>query len=130
MIKSAFLNKVKEELDTIKRLATSEEIAKLELSTFDPHTPSKCIYGQMTGECSSDRAKELFPKILDITTMSNTDETYKDIKDTIYFYDKKDKKNRYSLIFTPLEVYLPLRTTNVKQIIEYLKGERDQITLR
>lgn len=50
---------VKEEAEKIKQHATPEELAKLDPEEIEGRSPTKCIYGQMTGDCNSKRAIEL-----------------------------------------------------------------------
>jgi len=51
-----------EEAKNLKNLAKPEEINNLNPASFDPTDPARCIYGQMTGSCWSDRANELIIK--------------------------------------------------------------------
>lgn len=47
------------EAKKLKMAATKEEISKLNIGTCDADSFRRCIYGQMTGTCESERAKEL-----------------------------------------------------------------------
>ena len=47
------------EINMLKTHATKDELAKLNFDTFDYNHVQKCIYGQMTGDCQSKRAKKL-----------------------------------------------------------------------
>jgi hypothetical protein len=62
-------------INNIKKRATSEEISKLDLETFDHANRYACIYGQMTGSCTSVRAKDLMAK------------TYSDVCQSLTFTD-------------------------------------------
>ena len=53
------------EIENIRKYATKEEKGKLDAETFDGSMENTCVYGQMTGSCSSDRAKELIAKCID-----------------------------------------------------------------
>ena len=100
------IKEVKRELKAIKTNATKKEINKLNLSKFSPLFSDTCIYGQMTGFCCSDRAKELYPKTL--TSITNT----------------SDKNNAY---YSYLEYFLFKRKCDRdvhKKIIDYLKDDR------
>lgn len=57
--KEQFLADVMHEINMLKQHGTAEEIAGLNLDTFWGHSQTSCIYGQMTGNCQSPRAKEL-----------------------------------------------------------------------
>ena len=104
-----FIQEVMNEINHIKENATAEEIAKLDFSDFYPHSHSNCIYGQMTGDCSSLRAKTL----------------------TIKTYDDEPKEEECGFLiintgfyFTTLEVYLfKSKPETNEQIIQYLKNE-------
>ena len=51
-----------EEATRLKKFATSKEIANLNFSTLDVEDSNKCVYGQMTGTCYSERALQLITK--------------------------------------------------------------------
>lgn len=48
-----------EEAIKLKQHATKQEILSLDASEIDPTDENLCIYGQMTGDCYSDRATDL-----------------------------------------------------------------------
>jgi hypothetical protein len=110
-----FMLAVREELDTIKERATKEEISKLDFTTFNKQLEKFCIYGQMTGFCSSGRAKEIMEK-------------------TFYRISAHWPIHELTLgvfpLYTHLEYYLlhADRKTE-KEIIQYLKGEISEIEL-
>ena len=60
-----FIQMVIDEIDQIKKVATSMEIDKLDFTNFHAQRGDCCIYGQMTGMCDSNRAKEIYPKAID-----------------------------------------------------------------
>lgn len=121
MKKSEFLLEVKAELDNIKSKATQEEISKLDFNGFDHKYNDTCIYGQMTGWCNSDRAKELSPKV------------YKTITKTViegYLPFSKQNMSTNEKRYTALEKYLYMvKRPMHEKIISYLKGEIDTIEL-
>lgn len=51
-----------EEAKNLKKFATTEEINKLDAHTLDADSKFDCVYGKMTGNCFSERAKELIVK--------------------------------------------------------------------
>jgi hypothetical protein len=112
MYKIEFLQLVLVELISIREKATVEELDKLDFTNLKHRTSDNCIYGQMTGYCGSDRAKELFPKMFS-------------------FVDDGDKQDyRFGTSFTPLEKYLfMVNTDKHKVLIQYLKGEINIINL-
>lgn len=123
MTEDKFLKSVMDELDHIKQNATQEEISKLDIAVFSPTSRRSCIYGQMTGDCQSNRAKELYPKSL--PTLGSKGESLSEGVE----YMNGMKRYLNDEYFTPLEAYLPLERANPKEIIEYLKGETETISL-
>lgn len=118
MKKSEFLAMVQVELDTIKAKATKGEIDRLNFVGFEVNSEYGCIYGQMTGNCESDRAKELYPK------------TFKNVcfnrKKLSFSYQSFKKGER----LTALEKYLYMVDENQHlRIIQYLKNEIETISL-
>jgi len=119
MKKSEFIQEVCDEINTIKEKTTQRELNRLNIDDFDYKSSSNCIYGQMTGGCFSKRAIKLHPK------------KYDQISD----YEIFDKKTCFSKLlkkpgnyFTALEQYLYICSKNKeKQIIQYLKGELDEL---
>ncbi len=62
MKKSEFLKDVLHEINMLKTNATKTELERLDFDDFSPSRRDGCIYGQMTGNCNSKRAKELMDK--------------------------------------------------------------------
>ncbi len=115
---SVFLIAVIAEIKRIKRLATPEEIDKLNFSRFEHWSSNDCIYGQMTGHCSSDRARIIAPKkFADVD--AETSRIHSNHK-----YKFKDQSFDKGTNFTALEKYLYMcpKTTH-KHIIDFLKGK-------
>lgn len=50
---------VRHEAAFLKQNASPAELAKLDFDNIDPESESRCIYGQMTGDCYSERAEFL-----------------------------------------------------------------------
>lgn len=124
MEKSKFLQEVREELENIKKNATPNEIARLNLETFDHSSHTLCIYGQMTGSCDTSRARELQPKSYDRIQVEGqfVSPEYNPFKSQSYAKGSD---------FTALEKYLfMVKTKTQANIIQYLKGDIDKITLR
>ena len=107
------------ELNHLRQHATKEEKEKLNFESLKTTNVTTCIYGQMTGKCSSPRAKELYSKVYNnlLGIGINFERTF--AEDTIYG-------------FTPLESYITMfsnYSTHLKEILEFIKEERDEITL-
>lgn len=118
MKKVEFLSLVQNELDTIKAKATKEEIKKLDFIKFVHSSRHECIYGLMTGNCKSERAKELYPKMFNSAPKWVQYEA---------FSKQSYKKGG---CFTPLEKYLYMVDENQHfKIIQYLKNKIKTIIL-
>lgn len=115
MKKETFLKRVIEEIETIKLKATDKEKSKLDFASFDKSMPALCIYGQMTGDCFSDRAKELFPK------------EYANLIPSEAFKQNDFKKGNN---YTYLEKYLfYCEKSEHKIIIDYIKGASNELNI-
>lgn len=122
--KQMFLQEVKQELDTIKEKATKTEIGNLNFDRFNHNSVSNCIYGQMTGDCDSPRAKELYPKKYDDVW----DESIAVVGEINRSF--KSQSMREGTYLTALEKYLYMTTRNKhNEVIKYLKGEINEIKL-
>lgn len=58
--KQYLIERVVEEATALKQFATKEELSKIDADIIDPFHTDLCIYGQMTGDCHSERASHLF----------------------------------------------------------------------
>lgn len=113
-----FLEEVKKELRTIKRRATPQEKSQLDLSTFNFDDGDHCIYGQMTGDCYSNRAKHLMPKSYSQIFQPSAGVT--DLNQRVNYKHLATKKGKS---FTALEIYLFDNKSDHAKIIAYIKGE-------
>ena len=114
------LDKVIAEINHIKSKATKAEISKLDFNHFYYNWYEFCIYGQMTGSCTSNRACGLYPK------------KYKDLilNDTSIKNILKKKNIKKGRDYTPLELFLFMSTKETdKNIIDYLKGNTNILNL-
>ncbi len=48
-----------EEATNLKKYAHADELAKLGFSALEPESAFRCVYGLMTGNCGSERSKNL-----------------------------------------------------------------------
>lgn len=116
MKKAEFLLEVQAELDNIKTNATKEELGKLRIDSFSVNSPTRCIYGLMTGSCISDRAKELSPKV------------YSNVGGDLF--SEQDFTKEEIGYFTALEKYLYMVKPSMHaKIIDYLKDKTQVIKL-
>ena len=139
--KKQFLQEVTDEIENIKLYATDEEKQKLDFDTFDPDYLTTCIYGQLTGYCESDRAIKLIRKCCkryfnfeetDLFYLINNS-TFKDVIMEIngiempddFILDDRRNYEYHSL----LEGFIRLKNANNKNIISYIKGEKEKLVL-
>ena len=114
LTKKDFFAEVITEVEHLKKTATQKEIGRLDFSTLDATNYQLCIYGQMTGDCHSDRAVELANKKYE--GISKDGGSFTEWNNSIYSAASKD--------ISPLEVYITLKGAKNKSLIAYLKGER------
>lgn len=141
-----FLADVRHEIDSLKANATPSEIAKLDIYNFNFNSPRNCIYGQMTGRCSTFRAKELMDASCVRVTKRSDDfdgvsysrgKGFDDIVSHINgdykgqtWGEKYDETyNRHYGYLSMLELYITLNGANNRNIFEYLKGETEILDL-
>ncbi len=129
--KKQFLDDVMHEIDMLKKHATAKEISKLNFEYLSPSSQSRCIYGQMTGSCKSERAHMLMNLACVREFDSNIENiAYRDFR-TIKHYINGGytgrtwiaSGNRTFNYCSALEGYITLKGAKNKQIIAYLKDE-------
>lgn len=115
---------------TVKAIATPEQIANLDYEKFKAFTSDLCLLGQLTGNAYSDEAKAILPKTI------VTRATFKSIEVMFGLHHEADYRIDFDKITfiepseefpassTPLEAFLMLKT-NSNELFEYLKGERE-----
>ena len=115
MNKEEFLKEVRKEIETIRNIATRQELERLDFQHFNPISSSLCIYGQMTGWCGSKRAKEIYKKTLGYVG---------------YCFSTEEIHNfKPGLGYTTLEAYIMFPGSPNEQIIKYLKKETNDLHL-
>ncbi len=105
------------EANHLRGHATDEEKSKLNFDSLEPDLASKCIYGQMTGCCESERANDLYLKRFDDRCTRG--------KTGLYSFSSLFKNDNFldREILTPIEVYITLKGSKNKKLIQYIKGE-------
>ena len=148
MLKSEFLEEVAKEARALKENATKKELSRLNLKVLDPIDPEACIYGQMTGGCANSRSKYL----ISVCCTKMTDSGYGDIN-PVDLYDEGRNRwvdirphingetdiNRMFPDLSPntrvysylsmIETYICMKDAKNKNLIEFLKGEREDLSL-
>ena len=124
------LELVAEEAALLRKNATPQELAKLDLYTLDPSNANRCIYGLMTGDCTSPRAESFIRTCCKKYVMAKSKSLAGGLE---YFETTSDFRSRIGYVwdcFSPIELYISLRSTNPNNLISYLTGETDNIELR
>jgi hypothetical protein len=136
---SQFLDDVRHEVESLKRLATTEELSLLNLVGFNPNRKHSCIYGQITGDCCSIRAKELMDASC-VRVFNGIGGTRKLSRMSLDYiisfvngvYNRQTwcvNNTRNFTYLSALEGYICSADANISGIISYLKGETDTLVL-
>ena len=140
-----FLRDVRHEIESLRKNATEQEKDNLDFRTFYPNNFENCIYGQMTGDCRSPRAKELMDKscvrVMDIELFGNVyGSNYEDkafnvngkyksekswVDDDTEYYNRNRQMNYLSV----LEGYILLKNAKSENILAYIKGQINNLEL-
>lgn len=125
------------EAKNIRKNADKKELAKLSIDKLNPNSPLYCIYGQMTGDCYSERANDLIiscaTRVFD--TCDAKDDLIKESKlngkPVIYRGGSPFSRPKY---FSPIERFIYMKTNqkngNNKALIAFLKGETKTLKLK
>lgn len=107
------------EATNLKQHATEVEKEKLTKKFFEPDNISRCIYGQMTGDCDSSRAVKLAKLCIGKVSVAGLES--KRISQT----KPRSAYARYS----PLEAYIYQYRGSGEKIIDFIKGETETLDL-
>lgn len=136
-----FLEDVKKEARALRENATKEEIGLLDREEFDPSDLNNCIYGQMTGDCQSERAAELIHLCCPRYFENNQNIVYESIEgplsetnvEKIAGIDSaaelRDCRTGWLTYLSAVEAYIMTPEANTEGLISYLKGESDTLEL-
>lgn len=136
--KSKLAELVKKEAKLLKKYATKTELRKLNVLHLNPSHTEKCVYGLMTGNCTSDRAHELISKCAPKTYAG----AYKRGFTFVYSLPKlngkinPEKRDEHSFrSWSPIEVYIlnnkyEEKAELTKNLIDYLKGNRKTLIFK
>jgi len=107
----------------LREHATDKELARLDFVNLDAFNGYHCVYGQMTGDCFSQRATKLINQCA--TPFSRSVEEY----DIGGMLAKRFLRKYVYPSFTPIEFYIAQPGAQNKVLIEFLKGEREALTV-
>lgn len=109
------------EATALRQHATKEELQRLDFTWLDPQSIAYCIYGQMTGNCDSERAIEL---------QNKSTRPYSSLSVELFYTDAPNfNKRNTECIYSPIEVYINQPEANSYALIAFLKGKTDTLTL-
>jgi len=110
---------VKDEAEKLKKYATPKERGCLSFEKLSGLNASHCIYGQMTGDCFSERATELLNKCA------------KPYSSQLFGYARTSSSTfiQNRAFFSPIEVYINLIGAKRNYLIDFLKGKSKTLNL-
>ena len=133
---------VRKEAEALRIHATKEERGRLDISDLDPSHARHCIYGQMTGHCDSNRSIELIELctaryVRDFSLMLIVKDGFNRISDTVNGVTVANlNKKRPTILdtedvshYSMIEAYILLPEANNANLIAYLRGETETLTL-
>lgn len=138
MKKQDFLNDVEHEIKMLKKYGTKDELANMDLASFDSEHEERCVYGQMTGDCTSKRAKVLMDKscirVFNKEPYQSRGATYSEFKSTINGVNAgqgwaDDGFSRNYSHSSALEGYILMKDAKIKMIVNFLKGDSNKLKL-
>lgn len=117
--KKQFIEDVKKEAMALRKHATKEELDRLDFYTLDPQSPTRCTYGQLSGDCDNDRASELIKACAPVLFAAHD------------FYAQYPLPIEKFLTYrwSPIEIYINRDYAKNKNLIDYLKGNRNDLVL-
>jgi hypothetical protein len=146
--KAQLFEDVAREATLLKETATQIELQRISFYDLDPRYYTKCIYGQMTGDCFSDRAAYLIfnccPRyfrshsddddIIEDVTKSKAaklekfvnGESVPGVKDS---FGLKQIRSHGDCHYSAIETYIMQPYAKNKNLIDFLRGRRGDLVL-
>jgi hypothetical protein len=122
---------VVKEATKLRKEATESELGNLSihLSLLNPDSRSRCIYGQMTGDCFSKRANKLIVKCAERVYSIDKDGSGSLFDNAKLNGKPKKTKKRIGKYFSPIEMYIYLSNSKKgkKALLQYIKGIKDTL---
>ena len=111
------------EATKLKFCATQTELSKLDFDNLSPESFERCIYGQMTGDCQSERASELLsccavPYSSDLDYLRRT---------SIKRFNVINR--RKLLVFSAIEYYITCNDAKNRELIDFLRDKTQKLEL-
>jgi len=128
---------VKKEVANLKKFATVKERRRLSFLNLGAESTERCIYGQMTGSCFSERANQLIVKcceeVLEVTKYqwNLCDTVTKTCKPTLdNTCTGRTLLSGYNTWYSPIEIFISYNEfgggspSDSLKLIEYLRNKR------
>jgi hypothetical protein len=119
---------VEKEAKKLRKYSTEEERSNLDIDSLWANNRRRCIYGQMTGDCFSERANSLIIKCCKQVYTGNLSNLK--LNGAPHKIDLHEERGRY--YFSPIEIFIfhnDKRSSGVVNLVAYLKGEIDELKL-
>lgn len=128
-----FLELVHKEAVALKENATKEELNRLEWKWVDADSRTDCIYGQMTGNCHSERAMDLMELSCErVLTGNGCIKVNGPLTSSMRELRESRKANPF---WSPIEAYIAKEVHNedwdgtatrrVKRLVDFLQGRTE-----
>jgi len=123
---------VKEEATNLLKYAKKKELNNLNFERLNPESIFSCIYGQMTGDCFTDRSTKLITKCASRVYKYDSNFGNNTLKNNkINGSPKEEDRDDY---WSPIEVFIATKVNqnngNNKMLVDYLKGERKTLKFK
>jgi hypothetical protein len=120
------------EAKKLRKFAKPKEIERLNEFKLNPNNTTQCIYGQMTGDCYSDRSFELIKKCAERVYKPTKSADYSDSRLNGTPHDLEYSFNRRYEYHSPIEILIFEKNMGYDagvKILKYLKGETKKLEL-
>lgn len=121
---------VKKESELLRNKITKEEVEKLDLCKLDPSSVFHCIYGQLTGDCTSKRAEQLIKLCCEKVYHNKESHILKREYNIIDSPKVKycNSPRRLMNYMSPIEIFINYcGTTNQLILLTYLRKETETL---
>ena len=118
-----------DEAKNLRKHTTVEEKEKLDFGNLDASLSDNCIYGQLTGNCFSDRASELIMKCAKRVYINKESEGLAD-QNILNGKPKKPRNLFFGINYwSPIEIFIAKvqrssDSTLNERLLNYIKGKR------
>jgi hypothetical protein len=127
MTKDTLKKLVIEEAKNLKKFATNKELGELFISALNPLRDESCVYGLMTGDCTSKRANELITKCCSAVVLKTVSRVISDVSLVNIPMSNHFAHLPRLTYWSPIEVFVARPQNKIngnnQTLIKFLKGE-------